>query len=122
MSGFRFKTNGVRVPDELFKQLRRARGTHGDVSFVSVKASNIFEVTKSDGTVETLHGEVRLHNLLNADIEAEPARRAAYRAANRLPAAPNADERAGFGPSDAIDQDAAHHRGFRISSGSGASE
>lgn len=116
MSGFRFKTNGVRVPDELFAQLRRARGTHGGLSFVEVKAANAFEVTMADGTKTTLHGDVRLHNLLNADIEAEPARRAAYKAAHTLPASPNADGRSAFVASEASDMDAAHHRGFTFTS------
>lgn len=116
MSGFRFKTNGVRVPDELFAQLRRARGTHGDLSFVEVKASNAFEVTMTNGTKTTLHGDVRLYNLLHADIEAEPARRAAYKAAHTLPAAPNGDGRSAFSASEASDLEAAHHRGFAFKS------
>ena len=110
MSGFRFKTNGVRVPDELFAQLRRARGTHGDLSFVEVKAANAFEVTMADGTKTTLRGDVRLSNMLNADINAEPARRAAYKAAHTIPAAPNGDGRSAFSASEASDLEAAHHR------------
>jgi hypothetical protein len=82
MSGFRFKLNGHRVSDELFDQLRRARGTHGDLAFVEAKAANVFSVTRSDGTKKTLSGDVRLSNMLNEDILAEPARRAAYKAAH----------------------------------------
>ena len=116
MSGFRFKTNGHRLDDGLFATLRRARGTHGELAFVEAKASNAFEVTMADGTKTTLHGDVRLHNLLNADIEAEPARRAASKAAHTLPSAPNADGRSAFVASEASDMDAAHHRGFTFTS------
>jgi len=86
---FKFKVNqGVRVSDELFHKLCEARNMrlHGEVQFVDCHADR-FEVRKADGTVETYkaYGDepssVRLCNLINADIEAEPARREAYLAA-----------------------------------------
>lgn len=116
MSGFRFKTNGHRLDDGLFATLRRARGTHGELAFVEAKASNVFEVQFADGTSKKMSGDVRLSNMLNADIASEPARRAAYKAAHTIPAAPNNDGRSAFVESEASDMDAAHHRGFSFSS------
>ena len=86
---FKFKVNpGVRVRQDIFDKLCEARNMrlHGEVQFVDCHADR-FEVHKSDGTVEKFkaYGDepssIRLCNLINADIKAEPARREAYLAA-----------------------------------------
>jgi len=86
---FKFKVNqGVHVRQDIFDKLCEARNMrlHGEIQFIDCHADR-FEVRKSDGSVETFkaYGDepssVRLCNLLNADIQAEPARREAYLAA-----------------------------------------
>lgn len=86
---FKFKVNpGVHVRQDIFDKLCEARNMrlHGEIRFVDCHADR-FEVSKADGTVETYkaYGDepssVRLCNLINADIAAEPARRESYLAA-----------------------------------------
>ena len=79
---FRFSTSGHRIDDELFHRLKSARrlGLHGDLQFVKALASNKFEVTTASGGTRVVHGSVRVANLVQSEINAEPARREAWKA------------------------------------------
>lgn len=76
---FKMNLKGYHVADNLFKKMREARDmrTHGEVAFVEAIDSGRFNVRMSDGTSKEL-GEVRLYNLLHADVVSEPDRRKAW--------------------------------------------
>jgi hypothetical protein len=112
---FRFSTAGNRINDELYARLKQARriGLHGELVFVKARSSHRFEVHFSDGTQKVLAGEVRLMNLLQRDIEAEPARRILWKASHPG----GSDQTVGIDErivetsvSAETDQDLAHHR------------
>lgn len=86
-----FKFNiakGVRVRDDLFSKLVQARNErlHGEITFVEC-AEGKFTVHTRDGKVTEMkaYGEagdqssIRLCNMLNAEIQAEPERRKTYK-------------------------------------------
>ena len=88
---FKMRLNGFRVEDTLFRKMvdARDRRLHGDVVFVDAKSPDRFDVTLADGRVLNM-GPVSLDRRIQADMNAEEERRAAWRAANGIGAGEHA--------------------------------